>query len=224
MSDPVLDPILDLALDPTLDTASSTTTLLQAAAAGHPQAWRQLMDRYDVQVNATIRTFRLQEADARDAAQATWLRLVEHHGSIRQPESLGGWLRTSARRECLRIIRERSGTDLVADSDVLNVPDGAADLAQSVVDADAARRLSGLVDRLPARSAALIRGLFTEAPPSYTELARRCGVPIGSIGPTRARALRTLRALFEAGEPRVLASPVLAGPVMSGPVVGSGAL
>ncbi|HKR51043.1 MAG TPA: hypothetical protein VJT72_15945 [Pseudonocardiaceae bacterium] len=39
----------------------------------------------------------------------------------------------------------------------------------------------------------LIRMLFTDDPCSYDEVARIAGIPLGAIGPTRARALRQLR-------------------------------
>jgi hypothetical protein len=50
---------------------------------------------------------------------------------------------------------------------------------------------------LPHRSGVLITALFEENPPAYAELSHRTGVPVGSIGPTRARALRQLRDLLD---------------------------
>ena len=52
---------------------------------------------------------------------------------------------------------------------------------------------------LPPRAELLVTELFRDEPPGYTELARRTGIPIGSIGPTRGRALVLLRRLFEEG-------------------------
>lgn len=43
------------------------------------------------------------------------------------------------------------------------------------------------------RRRALIRMLFTDDPCSYDEVARITGIPLGGIGPTRARTLRQLR-------------------------------
>lgn len=187
--------------------ATSTPALLRAASAGQEHGWQQLVDRFQPQVAATIGAFRLQPADANDAAQATWLRLLEHHRSIRDPQSVGGWLRTIARRECLRIIRERRGTALLVEGGVLETLRTPVDLEQSVVDADAAQRLFVLIDRLPARQATLLTALFHDTPPPYRELARRCGMPIGSIGPTRARAMEALRRLFDTDEPVAASRP-----------------
>ncbi|MCX6467687.1 MAG: sigma-70 family RNA polymerase sigma factor [Pseudonocardiales bacterium] len=176
-----------------------TTDLLRRAGAGDRDAWARLVERFEPVVIAAVVAHRLQPADARDAAQGTWLRMVEHHRDIRDPEALGGWLRTTARRECLRIIRESGRADPLDDAEGAVFRDAAVDVERAVVDADTLRRVRRLVDALPVRSATLVRVLFQDAPPGYAEIARRTGVPVGSIGPTRARALQKLRTLFEAG-------------------------
>ena len=180
-------------------TSATTTELLHAAAAGDQLAWCSLVRRYDAAVTATIRAHGLQPADALDAAQRTWMMLIERHSEIRQPEALGGWLRTTARNECLRIIRVRH-RDLMLEDAGVELPDAGVDVEQCVVDADTVHRLRGHVDRLPARAAVLVTALFDDDPAPYGEIARRTGIPIGSIGPTRARALVLLRRLFD-GEP-----------------------
>ena len=52
---------------------------------------------------------------------------------------------------------------------------------------------------LPARSQSLLRLLFADPQPSYQEIAALTGMPLGSIGPTRARCLKELRELLQAG-------------------------
>ena len=57
-------------------------------------------------------------------------------------------------------------------------------------------RRTALVDgllELPAQRRELLLLLTEDPPPSYAEISRRCGIPVGSIGPTRARALEQLR-------------------------------
>jgi DNA-directed RNA polymerase specialized sigma24 family protein len=66
---------------------------------------------------------------------------------------------------------------------------------QHVIDMDTAQTLRGLVAELAPRKRNLLRALFTDNPRSYAEIARTTGIPIGSIGPTRAQALRQLRRL-----------------------------
>jgi DNA-directed RNA polymerase specialized sigma24 family protein len=191
---------------PDVDHAASwpatTGELLHAAADGDQLAWRELVHRFEPVVSGTILDLGLQPADARDAAQRTWLQMVENHSKIRKPEALGGWLRTTARHECLRIIRERWRLDPLDDPDGVAFRDPGVDVEQTVVDADTVRRLRHLISTLPPRSALLLTELFRDEPPGYAELARLTGIPIGSIGPTRGRALHLLRALFDEGPPR----------------------
>jgi RNA polymerase sigma factor (sigma-70 family) len=176
---------------------ATTAELLHAATAGDQLAWREIVNRFEPVVSGTIVDLGLQPADARDAAQRTWLQMVENHSKIRKPEALGGWLRTTARHECLRIIRERWRVAPLDDADGDAVPDPTVDVEQTVVDADTVRRLRHLITTLPPRSALLLTELFRDEPPAYAELASLTGIPVGSIGPTRGRALGQLRRLFD---------------------------
>ena len=179
----------------------STTELLRAAVAGDQSAWEQLVSRFEPLVLSVINGYRLQEADVRDAAQRTWLVMIEHHQQIREAEALGGWLRTTVRRECLRIIRDRQRIAPLQPAEAADFPDVTVDIEQRVVDADTMQQLWTLIESLPARSYLLLNSLFVDDPPAYAELARTSGIPVGSIGPTRARALRRLRRQFE-GAPK----------------------
>ena len=58
-----------------------------------------------------------------------------------------------------------------------------------------AQLVSTLVERLPVRSQLLLRLLSADSPLSYKDISEALGMPIGSIGPTRARALEQLRRL-----------------------------
>jgi RNA polymerase sigma factor (sigma-70 family) len=185
-------PLPSAALPPTPDPGE-VPALLGAAGRGDRGAWDEIVRRYEGLVTATVRTFRLQEADAADAAQRTWLRLVEHHHGVRDPEHLGGWLTTTAVRECLGILRAHRCVVDLADVDALPDPD---DVEQHVIDADEAARLWNVVTLLPPRRRAVVKALFTDELP-YAEVARATGIPVGSLGPTRARVLRQLRQLLE---------------------------
>lgn len=181
---------------PTLHS-TTTTELLRIAVNGDRDAWELLVSRYEPAVLSVIISYRLQEADARDVAQRTWMQLFEHHHKIRDPEALGGWLRTTARRECLRILRDQQRIGPLFDAGSIERPDATVDVERCVVDAEMMRLVRGLLRILPARSVTLLCSLFQEDPPGYSELAADTGIPIGSIGPTRARALRRLRELIE---------------------------
>lgn len=94
-------------------TPSGVADLSRQIRDGDPAAWEKIIRRYGQSVSSTVRSFRLQEADALDATQMTWLRLAENAHRVQFPERLGWWLVTTARHECLRILRQaESGPNL----------------------------------------------------------------------------------------------------------------
>ena len=172
---------------------SSGPDLLLRVGDGDPTAWEEIFSRYGKLVYATVWSFRLQEADALDAVQMTWLRLAENAHRIRFPERLGGWLATTARRECLHILRQAKPTLGTIGIVPETVVDPSVGPEQRVVEVDTSRRLWKLVAELSPRRQTLLRTLFTNNPQSYAEVAHATGIPPGGIGPTRARALHQLR-------------------------------
>jgi DNA-directed RNA polymerase specialized sigma24 family protein len=76
------------------DDLAATVT---AAAAGEDVAWKALVDRFNGLLWAVARSHRLSTADAADVVQATWLRLLEHLDTIREPASLGAGSARSGR-------------------------------------------------------------------------------------------------------------------------------
>lgn len=173
--------------------AKMTTTDLVRAACDHDGwAWRELIARYEKLVRATVAIHRLQESDGADAVQTTWLRAFERLATLREPDKLGGWLKTIAVRECFAILRRKQDERrhrIVADDIASDAPD-----PENMVLQDETRRaLDAAVHRLAGRSQYVIRWLFYMPDQRYAELARLMDLPIGSIGPTRQRALRSLR-------------------------------
>lgn len=170
--------------------------LVRAAAEGDQVAWGALVERFSGLVWAVARAHRLSKADAADVSQTTWMRLVEHLGDIRQPERVGAWLSATARHECLRVIR-KSGRAVPTELDDDHLADTGVEV-ELELDArlDAAQYHQALwvaLERLPERGRALLRVLMADPAPSYAEAAAALGMPIGSLGPTRARCLERLR-------------------------------
>jgi RNA polymerase sigma factor (sigma-70 family) len=183
--------------------AASLERLVSDAKGGDERAWGEIVERYAGLVWAVARAHRLGDADAADVSQATWMKLFRGLGSLQQPSALGAWLATTARRECLRCIR-RSGRAEPWPDELEVAGDGpAVDAALLASDRDALvlRALSGLADR----DRALLRMLSADPAPSYEEIGAALHMPIGSIGPTRARALTRLqRKLEQLGTPAEL--------------------
>ena len=84
----------------------NTADLVAAARRGEPAAWVELTTRYGGMVRGVVASYRLQDADAADAMQMTWLRAFERLDKLRNPDRLGGWLATIAGRECLALLRK----------------------------------------------------------------------------------------------------------------------
>lgn len=168
--------------------------LLVRARGGESAAWEEIVRRYSSVVFATVRSFRLQDADVFDAVQMTWLRLAENSHRVQFPERLAGWLATTARRECLHILRQQAKhSPAPAETVAESVVDPGVGPEQRVIDRDTAQTLWSLVAELSPLRRTLLRALFTDNPRPYTEVARAAGIPAGGIGPTRARALQQLR-------------------------------
>lgn len=180
-----------------METAS-TATLVRQAAEGSDTAWDSLVSRYSDLLWSVARGFRLSNADAGDAVQTTWVRLVEHLDRIEQPDRLPAWLVTTLRHECLRIIRRARREDLrpAEDTTLDAADDGPAPDARILL-AERDSALWRVFSDLPERCQTLLRMLMATPPMSYDEVSDVMGTPVGSIGPTRARCLSKLRALLE---------------------------
>jgi RNA polymerase sigma factor (sigma-70 family) len=167
-------------------------TLLAAAASGDERAWDDLLDRFGSMVWAIARGHRLCDADAADVTQATWTTLLTHLDQLKDPDRVAAWLATTARRECLRVLGQ--GRNLVPYGDEL--PESEAPEQQPVEGLEVDQRDAALwrsFRRLRDSDQALLRLLIAEPVPSYEEISAALGIPVGSIGPTRARALERLR-------------------------------
>ena len=82
--------------------------LVRGAARGDAQGWQEIVARYRGMVREVAPSYRLCEADAADVVQNTWLRAIERIDDLREPDRFGGWLATTARRECLAVLRRTS--------------------------------------------------------------------------------------------------------------------
>lgn len=173
------------------------TNLVAAALAGDQQAWRTLVSRFSPLVWTIVRSHQLSSADCEDVYQMSWLRTVQYLGKLRSPDRMAGWIATAARRECFKHI-ERSRRHLpVGGSPMLDRPEPNVDGPEDLV-VRRAYHLDVLAAfrKLPERDQTLLGVLMTDPPPSYDEVSLTLGLPCGSIGPLRQRALARLRALL----------------------------
>lgn len=175
---------------------SEVAQLVRAAAAGDPAAWDVLVGRYVALLWHIAFRHGLSEWDAADVVQTTWLRLFENIEDVREPARVGSWLSTTAQRESLRHVAHRqrvvpSDDDATFDEhDRLQPP-----LDEALIVREQAERAQAAVETLPPTWRSLLELMTQDPQPSYEQISAELGLPIGSIGPTRGRCVRRLRAM-----------------------------
>lgn len=195
--------------------------LIEQCRNGREAAWSTLVRRYQRLVYTVPRRAGLDADAAADVFQATFARLFEHLNRIDDAARVRAWLVTTARRETLRWLEQRSRlVDLEAtsagrgaeSSDAGDARGGAPEgdpfdrlpsdgpLPEALLaDLQDHHRLRLAVDRLEPKQRLFVELLFLQDEPlPYSEIAARLGMAEGSIGPTRARVLARLRTLLEA--------------------------
>ncbi|MCA2219240.1 RNA polymerase sigma factor [Jidongwangia harbinensis] len=180
--------------------------MVTAARDGDVQAWNRLVDRYAPLVWSICKGYRLSPSDAEDVGQNVWLRLVEQLPRIRVPAALAGWLMTTTRRECLRVLRVTqrvTPADTVAErADEVTVQH---DIDEAILAYERKVALREAFAQLSPRCQHMLSLLMQDPPVPYGVISVRLGMPQGSVGPIRARCLERLRncpalvALIEAG-------------------------
>ncbi|TDV46919.1 RNA polymerase sigma factor [Actinophytocola oryzae] len=166
-------------------TGMPISQLVTRARAGDGDAWRELVDRHNAVVWAVVRAHRLREADADDVVQNTWIALAQHIAGLRRPDRLPAWLATTARRECLRVLRG-SRREVLADTvEITEDPPEFHACGEPL--------LWEALRQLPQRCRELL-SLFVHAPDlTYVQVARALGIKVDSIRRTRGRCLDQLR-------------------------------
>jgi RNA polymerase sigma factor (sigma-70 family) len=168
---------------------------LLALAAGDEATWHATVRRYDALLRSAARVVLRSDADVDEAVQRTWVLLLRNADRINDPQCLPGWLSTTARREALAILRAQQRT--VPTEDVADhVAPDEHDLATALMDRELRRALDRAVETLPESQRLVVRALLRE-PASYDSLSHELGIPRGSLGPLRGRAVRALRAQLE---------------------------
>jgi RNA polymerase sigma factor (sigma-70 family) len=174
----------------------TVAALVKRAGDGDEEAWSQLVERFAPLVTLVCRRFGLPEPDLLDVGQSVWLTLLEHLDDIRDARALAGWIATTTRRECLKVVARkgaRQRLELVGEFDVPTA-DLAEDVTELVVLQERYAALREAFRSLSPQHQQLLLLLMRDPPTAYAEIGRRLGIPVGSIGPTRARCIERLRA------------------------------
>lgn len=176
--------------------AKDTASLVEAALAGDTESWNALVEEFSGLVWSVIHSLNIKEPDSSDVFQTVFLRLTENLGKV-NPVTLPGWLLTVTRRACYDVSRNRQRQPVPTDllEDTKESPDAGPDELVELSEEEHAV-VQGL-RRLSARCQQLLRLLASPSEIPYTDIAETLDIPIGSIGPTRARCLEKLKATPE---------------------------
>jgi RNA polymerase sigma factor (sigma-70 family) len=172
--------------------------------SGHGAAWDTLVHRYQRLVYTIVRRAGLDEHAAADVFQTVFLRLLQNLQRIEDPSRLQAWIVTTAKREAL--VQRRRGERMVAldmagEGDAEDGFEQAADEApgpeQTLEHWQRVLQMRSAVDQLDTRCRELLQAVFAGDGVGYDEVARRLNMPLGSVGPTRARCLDKLRRVLD---------------------------
>lgn len=173
----------------------SVSDLVVLANAGDRTAWDELVTRFAPLVWSVCHRLGMSRDDIEETGQNVWLTMVEKLPTLREPAALPGWLATTTRRECLRVLRarqQRERRERHTEDDVLTEQDG-ADIEDWVLAEERDHALREGFRQLPQRCQDLLAMLMADPRPPYTEIGRRLDMPVGGIGPSRSRCLDKLR-------------------------------
>jgi len=138
--------------------------------------------------------YRLSEQDTQDVGQTVWLLLVEQLGRLREPAALPGWLATTTSRECLRVVTATRKSQRLwsgIDDAVRFVDDTVID--EEILLAERNAGVRAAFAELSPQCQRLLSMLMRDPPCSYAEIHDTLEIPVGSIGPQRARCLDRMR-------------------------------
>jgi RNA polymerase sigma factor (sigma-70 family) len=172
----------------------SVIALVDRAARSDQDAWNEIVDRYAPLVWGICARFQLSGQDREDVGQSVWLLLVEQLGKLREPAALPGWLATTAYRECLRVVGSARKSEPLGphiDDSVRFVDETV--IEEEILMAELNASLRAAFAELPQRCQHLLGLLMSDPPTPYAEISTRIGIPVGSIGPQRARCLDRMR-------------------------------
>ncbi|MFE1339427.1 MULTISPECIES: RNA polymerase sigma factor [unclassified Streptomyces] len=188
--------------------AKGNAELLAGCARGEAEAWDETVDRFGRLVWSVARSHRVSRVDAEDVRQLTWFRLMQNADRIRDPDRLGDWLATVARREAIKAATRDRRLVHVGDREVLESlldrhrgPHESPE--QITLRADRGREVRRALDGLSEQCRELLLRALQDPPASYQEIAAALAMPEGSVGPIRTRCLRRLRRALDqaAAEP-----------------------
>lgn len=171
--------------------------MLSAVARGDGAAMADLYDRTSPKLFGICLRLLGSRTEAEEALQETYVTVWGKAGTFDAAKASAiTWLSIVARNKAIDRLRRRrpdatAGLDAAAD-----IPDTGASAFDLLEDAQEGERLSDCLDSLDARAGQAIRSAFLDGA-SYSDLAEREGVPLGTMKSWIRRGLLRLRGCLE---------------------------
>lgn len=173
----------------------SVSAMVARVCDGDQEAWNELVERYSPLVWSICQRYQLSRQDTDDVGQSVWLLLVENIASLRTAAALPGWLSTTTRHEIFRVLRvsrRHEHDDLPPDGQIPGDTD-AATIEEGLITAELNDALRAAFAELRPNCHDLLSLLVSDPPLHYSDISTMLNIPVGSIGPKRARCLERLR-------------------------------
>lgn len=179
-------------------TETTDEALITACRAGAETAWETIVHKYQNLIFSIPRRAGLDGDAAADVLQEVFKTLFEKLDSIEQPQFLRAWLTTTARHKTIHYVqREKRGRiqPLFNEENEINyeVPDRALLPDEVLLRLEKENQIEAALSKIDDRCRRLVTMLYLETEQiPYQEIADALDLPVGSIGPTRARCLKKL--------------------------------
>lgn len=182
----------------------TTDDLIERCLGAENAAWQEFLRRYARLIYSTVQKANLSPDDQDEAFQSSIEAIFRGLPRLRDRGRLVPWIIAIAWRQAVNRIRRlglepRAGAmGNTEQGDAVQHPANDPLTPEVRLDLERAQQAQEALAALPERCRRLLGYLFYEDPvPDYAEIARREGLPIGSLGPTRARCLERMRRYFE---------------------------
>jgi len=169
-------------------------------SSAEEEDWEDLIERYQHIIDSVCRSFRLKAEDAADVSQTVWMKTFVNVTRIRERRALPGWIKTTAQHAACDVLRSRDRLTLFEDSSQdkpcswSSLAPRHEDVDDGVLSAERRAAVRHALNELTEDRRVFLNLLVADPPVSYQQISEQLGLPVGSIGPTRARCLRKLAA------------------------------
>jgi len=200
----VLSSVIFMLMNSPHSVAEPDRELIQRCRRGSVGAWHQVLNRYERLVFSIPLRYGLSQDDAADIVQTTFTALVQNMDKLAEDSRLGAWLTTVARRNTWRLL-ERNRREIPSEHlESRSIAESAVVLGRSDAHSIERWELTDWLDtglsQLSERCRKLLTALYFRPEfSSYAEVAEHFSMPLGSIGPTRARCLKRFKQVLSGG-------------------------